>query len=123
MISVIDYGCGNTYAFINVFKRLNIPANIARSVAEVEKAKKIILPGVGSFDYVMNNFNKSGLRDIVEQKVIIEKIDVLGVCAGMQIFAETSDEGNQKGLGWVNGNIRLFNTNNITHKTKLPHMG
>ena len=123
MISVIDYGCGNTYAFINVFKRLNIPANIARSVAEVEKAKKIILPGVGSFDYVMNNFNKSGLRDIVEQKVIIEKIDVLGVCAGMQIFSEISDEGNEKGLGWIKGKIRLFNTNNITHKTKLPHMG
>ena len=92
MISVIDYGCGNTHAFINVFKRLNLPVNIARTVAEVEKTNKIVLPGVGSFDYVMNSFNKSGLRDIVEQKVMIEKIDVIGVCAGMQIFAETSDE-------------------------------
>ena len=123
MISVIDYGCGNTHAFINAFKRLNVTAKIARTVAEVEKAKKIILPGVGSFDYVMNNFNKSSLRDIVEQKVMVEKIDVLGVCAGMQIFADTSDEGNEKGLGWIKGEIRLFNTNKITHKTKLPHMG
>lgn len=123
MISVIDYGCGNTHAFINAFKRLNVTAKIARTVAEVEKANKIILPGVGSFDYVMNNFNKSSLRDIVEQKVMVEKVDVLGVCAGMQIFADTSDEGNEKGLGWINGKIRLFNTNNITQKTKLPHMG
>jgi len=123
VIAVIDYGCGNTHAFINAFKRLNVVANIARAVSEVEKAKKIVLPGVGSFDYVMNNFNKSGLRDIVEQKVIVEKIDVLGVCAGMQIFAESSDEGSENGLGWIKGKIRLFNTNNIPHKTKLPHMG
>ena len=123
MIAVIDYGCGNTHAFINAFKRLNVPANIARSIAEVERANKIVLPGVGSFDYVMNSFNKSGLRDIVEQKVMIEKIDVIGVCAGMQIFAETSDEGNEKGLGWIKGKIRLFDTVSIKHKTKLPHMG
>ena len=123
MISIIDYGCGNTNAFINAFKRLNVPAIIASSVAEVEKSKKIILPGVGSFDYVMNNFNNSGLRDAVERKVLIEKIDVIGVCAGMQIFAESSEEGNQKGLGWIKGEIRLFNTDKIPHKTKLPHMG
>ena len=123
MIAVIDYGCGNTYAFINAFKRLNIPASVVSTVAEVEKASKIVLPGVGSFDYVMNSFNKSGLRDIVEQKVMVEKIDVIGVCAGMQIFAETSDEGNEKGLGWVKGKIRLFDTVSIKHKTKLPHMG
>jgi glutamine amidotransferase len=123
VISVIDYGCGNTHAFINVFKRLNLPVNIARTVAEVEKTNKIVLPGVGSFDYVMNSFNKSGLRDIVEQKVMIEKIDVIGVCAGMQIFAETSDEGNEKGLGWIKGKIRLFNIKKVNHTTKLPHMG
>ena len=123
MIAVIDYGCGNTYAFINAFKRLNIPASVVSTVAEVEKASKIVLPGVGSFDYVMNSFNKSGLRDIVEQKVMVEKIDVIGVCAGMQIFAETSDEGNEKGLGWIKGKIRLFDTVSIKHKTKLPHMG
>jgi imidazole glycerol-phosphate synthase subunit HisH len=123
VIAVIDYGCGNTYAFINAFKRLNIPASVVSTVAEVEKASKIVLPGVGSFDYVMNSFNKSGLRDIVEQKVMVEKIDVIGVCAGMQIFAETSDEGNEKGLGWVKGKIRLFDTVSIKHKTKLPHMG
>ena len=123
MIAIIDYGCGNTYAFINAFKRLNMPAIVAKNVDELESANKIVLPGVGSFDYVMQSFNSSGLRSIVEKKVIEENINVLGVCAGMQIFAEESDEGNEKGLGWVKGKIRLFDTASIKHKTKLPHMG
>jgi len=123
MIAIIDYGCGNTYAFINVFKRLNISVVVAKTVNEVENAEKIVLPGVGSFDYVMNSFNNSGLREIVEQKVIAEGVDVLGVCSGMQIFAEASDEGSEKGLGWIKGKIRLFDTAKIQHATKLPHMG
>ena len=123
MIAIINYGCGNTYAFINAFKRLNIPAMIAKTVGEVENAKKIVLPGVGSFDYVMQSFNSSGLRGIVEKKVIEENICVLGVCAGMQIFADSSEEGNEKGLGWIKGNVRLFDTSKIKHTTKLPHMG
>ena len=123
MIAIIDYGCGNTYAFINAFKRLNMPAIVAKNVDELESANKIVLPGVGSFDYVMQSFNSSGLRRVVEKKVIEDNISVLGVCAGMQIFAEESDEGNEKGLGWVNGKIRLFDTRNIKHETKLPHMG
>jgi imidazole glycerol-phosphate synthase subunit HisH len=123
MISIVNYGCGNTHAFINAYKKLNIPAHIVSSVIEVEKAKKIILPGVGSFDYVMNKFNQSGLRQIVEKKVLSEKIDVLGICAGMQIFAGVSDEGQEKGLGWINGQIKLFDIDKIKHKTKIPHMG
>tara|TARA_Y100001980_G_C14475444_1_gene254822 strand:- start:92 stop:703 length:612 start_codon:yes stop_codon:yes gene_type:complete len=123
VIAIIDYGCGNTYAFINAFKRLNMPAIVAKNVDELESANKIVLPGVGSFDYVMQSFNSSGLRRVVEKKVIEDNISVLGVCAGMQIFAEESDEGNEKGLGWVKGKIRLFDTASIKHKTKLPHMG
>lgn len=123
MIAIINYGCGNTYAFINAFKRLNVPAMVAKTVGEVENAEKIVLPGVGSFDYVMQSFNSSGLRGIVEKKVIEENICVLGVCAGMQIFADSSEEGNEKGLGWIKGNVRLFDTSKIKHTTKLPHMG
>jgi glutamine amidotransferase len=123
VIAVIDYGCGNTHAFINAFKRLNIPAIVASKIDEIKSAQKIVLPGIGSFDYVIDSFNRSGLRDIVEKKVLDEKIDVLGVCSGMQIFADSSDEGDEKGLGWIKGNVRTFNTSKIEHKTKLPHMG
>ena len=123
MITIIDYGSGNINAFANVFKRLNIPAKIARKKEEVSDATKIILPGVGAFDHVMNTFNKSGLRDEVEKKVLTEKVPVIGICAGMQILAESSDEGREKGLGWIDGKVRLFDTSKINFKTKLPHMG
>ena len=123
MIGIIDYGCGNTYAFINAFKLLNISARVVSTAAEIEDANKIIMPGVGSFDHVMNRFNESGLRNVVEHKVLVDKIDILGVCAGMQILTESSDEGIEKGLGWLKGKIKLFNIDKISYKTKIPHMG
>lgn len=123
MITIIDYGCGNIHAFVNAFKRININSTVARSKQEVVNAKKIILPGVGAFDHVMKSFNDSGMRDIVEKKVLDEKVDVLGICAGMQILSESSDEGVIPGLGWIKGKVRLFNTERIPYKTKLPHMG
>ena len=123
MITVIDYGCGNINAFTNSFKRINVEAIIAKNIYDIESASKIILPGVGAFDYVMSNFNKSGFRDIVEKKVIEEKTPTLGICAGMQILANSSEEGNEKGLGWIKGEVRMFDKNKIKFKTKLPHMG
>ena len=122
MISIVDYGCGNIYAFVNAYKQLNIPVQVADTTKLIENAKKLILPGVGSYDYVMNNFNNSGLRKVIEKKVLQDKIKILGVCAGMQIFAENSEEGVQEGLGWISGKIRLFDCSKIKHKTKLQHM-
>lgn len=123
MITIIDYGCGNINAFVNVFKRLNIPAKVALTKDDVANAKKIILPGVGAFDHVMKSFNNSGFREVVERKVLEEKTKVLGICAGMQILGKSSDEGVEKGLGWIDGDVRLFDTFDIMYKTKLPHMG
>jgi glutamine amidotransferase len=123
MITIVDYGCGNINAFVNAFKRLNIPTKVAYSKEDFKGTTKIILQGVGAFDHVMSSFNKSGMRDIVEKKVLNNKIDVLGICAGIQILAASSDEGDEKGLGWIEGNVRLFDTSSIKHKTKLPHMG
>lgn len=123
MITIIDYGCGNIRAFVNVFTRLNIPVATATTVEEVKQASSIILPGVGAFDFVMQSFNKSGLRDVVEKKVIEEQVPVLGICAGMQILADSSEEGNEKGLSWIPGRVRHFDVSLIPHKTKVPHMG
>ncbi|HBZ26128.1 MAG TPA: imidazole glycerol phosphate synthase subunit HisH [Rikenellaceae bacterium] len=123
MITIIDYGCGNVKAFVNVFNRFNIPVVVANSKEQVRKASSIILPGVGAFDFVMKTFNESGLRDIVENKVLVEKTPVLGICAGMQILADSSEEGKEKGLSWIKGNVRLFDTSKIPYVTKVPHMG
>lgn len=123
MIAIIDYGCGNIRAFENVFKKLNVPFQVAKEVDDLSVPSGIILPGVGAFDFVMQSFNKSGMRDIVESKVIQDKVPVLGVCAGMQIMANSSEEGEESGLGWIGGTVRHFDTSRIPFTTKVPHMG
>jgi len=123
MMTIIDYGCGNIKAFVNIFNRLNIPVTIATTKEKVENASRIILPGVGAFDFVMRSFNQSGLRDTVEKKVIDEHIPALGICAGMQILANSSEEGKERGLGWIPGKVRLFDVSRIHYVTKIPHMG
>lgn len=123
MIKIIDYGLGNIRAFLNVYERLKIDAEIANDVSHIEGATKIILPGVGSFDYAMSLLNKSGMRYELEKQVLENKIPVLGICVGMQMLARSSDEGKLPGLGWIDGRVRLFDTGKIPYKTRLPHMG
>ena len=123
MIAIIDYGCGNIRAFENVFKKLNVPIKVASKDEDLADASGLILPGVGAFDFVMQSFNKSGMRDSVEHKIFDDKTPVLGVCAGMQIMANSSEEGQEDGLGWIGGTVRHFDTSTIPFSTKVPHMG
>lgn len=123
MITIIDYGLGNIKAFVNVYERLNIPIKIAKTKYDLNDASKIIIPGVGAFDYAMEQLNKSGIRDELENKVIRDKVPVIGICVGMQILAKSSEEGKLPGLGWVDGEVLKFDINNIPYKTRLPHMG
>lgn len=123
MITIIDYGLGNIRAFVNVYDRLNIKTKIAHTAEDVLNAKKIILPGVGSFDYAMCQLNSSGMRDELENQVLVNKIPVLGICVGMQMLGKSSEEGVLPGLGWIDGNVKLFDESLIQNKTRLPHMG
>lgn len=123
MITIIDYGLGNIRAFLNVYVRLSIPVKVARVPGELENATKIILPGVGSFDYAMRRLNMSGMREVLEKRVLVEKIPVMGICVGMQMLADTSDEGTEAGLGWIKGRVRKFDPNLLPFKSRLPHMG
>lgn len=123
MIAILNYGLGNINAFANIYNNLDIPHKIVSNPTQLGGVKKIILPGVGAFDYAMKKLNNSGLRDSVENLVLNEKIPVMGICVGMQILANSSDEGSEKGLGWIDADVKLFDTSNIKRKTKLPHMG
>ncbi|TLU86000.1 MAG: imidazole glycerol phosphate synthase subunit HisH [Chlorobium sp.] len=123
MITIIDYGLGNIRAFVNVYERLNIKINIAHNRSDIINATKLILPGVGSFDYAMSQLNNSGMREVLEEQVISHNVPVIGICVGMQMMAKSSDEGKMSGLGWLDAEVKLFDTSQIPYKTRLPHMG
>lgn len=123
MITIVDYGLGNIRAFQNVYERLNIPAQVAHTAADLKDAQKIILPGVGAFDFAMSQLNASGMRDELEKQALINKVPVVGICVGMQMLAKSSDEGILPGLGWIDGVVKKFDEATIIYKTRLPHMG
>jgi glutamine amidotransferase len=123
MITLIDYGVGNIFAFQNVYKRLDIPTKIAKTQEDLSDAKKLILPGVGSFDYAMLQLNASGMREKLDDLVLEKKIPVIGICVGMQMMGNRSDEGKLEGLKWIDSEILKFDESLIQHRTKLPHMG
>jgi glutamine amidotransferase len=123
MITIIDYGVGNINAFVNVYKRVNVPVKIAKTAADLEGAEKIILPGVGHFDHAMSELIKSGMREKLDELVMIQKVPALGICVGMQMMGNSSDEGQLEGLKWIDATIKKFDEIKIKQVTRLPHMG
>jgi imidazole glycerol-phosphate synthase subunit HisH len=122
MIRIVDYGLGNVQAFLNVYKRLNVPALPARTAEDVLAAGKLVLPGVGAFDHAMELLEASGMRAALDRRVRAEGVPVLGICVGMQILAGGSDEGRREGLGWIPGRVRGFDSLGQSD-LMLPHMG
>ena len=122
MIKLIDYGLGNILAFQNMYKRLNIPVSVAQTTDDLTGATKLILPGVGAFDHAIKQLNSSGMRQCLEKLVLVNGIPVLGICVGMQMLAECSDEGQQPGLGWIPGKVKSFKSLHLPN-LMLPHMG
>jgi len=123
MIVIIDYGLGNIQAFLNVYRRLNISVSIARNADELTGATRIILPGVGAFDNAMKLLQKSGMREVLDDLVLNRGVPVIGVCVGMQIMAEHSEEGLLPGLGWIKASVRKLRGLKATPALQLPHMG
>jgi glutamine amidotransferase len=123
MIAIINYGSGNVQAISNIFHRLGVVHEITDNENIIQNASKLILPGVGSFDEVMHQLNHSGLRNVLDNMILREKKEVLGVCVGMQIMAKSSEEGVLNGLGWIDGMVKKIEIDNLMHKPHLPHMG
>ena len=121
MIGVINYGLGNVKAFKNIYERLNISAKIVNSPSELEQVSKLILPGVGSFDSAIKLFKKNDFHKYVEELIFEKKIPILGVCIGMHIMTNSSEEGNYPGLGWIDAKVKKFNFQE--NKYPLPHLG
>ena len=122
MIRIIDYGLGNLQAFLNAYKQLGIPADRARTTEDLRDATKLILPGVGAFDHAMALLSASGMRSTLDEMVLEKQVPILGVCVGMQILAESSEEGTSTGLNWLPGKVLGFKSLNLDGMM-LPHMG
>ena len=123
MIAIIDYGSGNIAAIANIYKQLKIPYIVTDIPDELHKADRYILPGVGAFDVTMRHLNDSGMTLMLNDQIIRQDKKVLGICVGMQILAESSEEGELSGLGWIPGQVRKIDASLLVKSPKLPHMG
>lgn len=123
MIAIIDYGLGNLSSIKNMLRRIGIQSIITNDPQEIEVADKLILPGVGAFDNGMNHIVSMGLKSILDNKVLNQKTPILGICLGMQLLSESSEEGIEPGLGWIKGRVKKIHFNDMNHTLKIPHMG
>lgn len=124
MIVVLDYGIGNSGSMYNMLRRILKNVIITTEPKAIMEASAIILPGVGSFDNGMQKLNASGILEYLEQRVLKDKIPFLGVCLGMQLLLESSEEGKELGLGWIQGEVKRFTFSGYEQKNlKIPHMG
>ena len=123
MIGIVNYGSGNIQAIANIYNRLNIACRVINKPEELEIADRLILPGVGSFDECMKQLIDSGFKDKLNELVLEKKTPILGICIGMQIMANSSEEGSLEGLGWIPGKVKKFDESLLKNKPYLPHMG
>lgn len=123
MIAIVDYGSGNVAAIADIFKRLKIPHAVTSDHAQLRDADRYILPGVGAFDTTMRTLRDSGLVGVLNEEVHGRGKKIMGVCVGMQILGDSSDEGVLPGLGWIPGHIRRIDASTLINRPKLPHMG
>lgn len=123
MIVIIDYGIGNLASVLNMFKKIGVKeVCISADEKIISKAEKILLPGVGAFDAGIGNLEKSSLIPVLNEKVLMEKVPVFGICLGFQMMSKKSEEGKKNGLGWLDAETKKFAFEKSSD-LKIPHMG
>jgi glutamine amidotransferase len=120
MIIVLDYGMGNLGSVLNMFRKIGVQAKISNDLEEIRNAEKLLLPGVGAFDAAMQRINEQGFREVLDRKVLVDKIPILGICLGMQLLTDSSQEGTLSGLGYIPAKTIKFDSE---PELKIPHMG
>ena len=126
MICIIDYGVGNLSSIVNMIRKVGYyDVIISSSLFDIERANRVIIPGVGNFDFGMSQLKKSGLIQSLEAKVLVEKVPTLGICLGAQMMTHGSMEGKEKGLSWIDGKTVAFDKTRVllNEDLKIPHMG
>lgn len=120
MITIVDYGMGNHGSVVNMLRRIDVDSIVTSDPEQIAKASKVLLPGVGAFDAAMKRIAAAGIRDILDEKALHQRVPVLGICLGMQLLTRRSEEGTQQGLGWIRADT-LQIPKDMSLKT--PHMG
>ena len=120
-ILIIDYKVGNNQSVMNALKLLGYEFSVSNKKEDIEKADVFIMPGVGAFSEAMKNINELGILETLKEQVLVKKKPILGICLGMQILAEQSEEyGLHKGLGWIKGEIKKLDEKKAV---RVPHVG
>jgi glutamine amidotransferase len=125
-VTIVDYSSGNISSVINSFKEVaqnKATIEVTSDLNKIKSSDKIVLPGQGSFKSCVDALNKiSGLNDTLNEFVIVNKKPLLGICVGLQMFADVGyEETETKGLGWISGKVSKIDNQN--GKFKLPHIG
>lgn len=121
-IVIVDYGMGNLNSVRKTIDGLKVESVVSSESKAIEESQKIILPGIGHFGKAMANLQKMNLLDALHEAVLVKKKPILGICLGMQLFAERSEEGEAKGLSWLNAEAVKFAVSDKL-KYKIPHIG
>ncbi len=122
MIAILDYKMGNVQSIANMFKKIGVHAKVTADLKEIENAEKLILPGVGYFDYAMDNLRATPYFDLLNHLVLEAKRPILGICLGAQLMLKGSEEGRPTlGLSWVEGAVVKFTVEQ--QGLRVPHMG
>ncbi len=121
-VVIIDYGMGNVGSIANMLRKLELPSKITGDPSEIARATRLILPGVGAFDHGMRQLESLGLLSVLHRKALHERVPILGICLGMQLFSRQSEEGRLAGLGWIDADVRRFRSNEAA-PLRVPHMG
>lgn len=123
MIAIIDYGMGNLSSIANMFRKIGHKAVVTNSQDLIAQASKLILPGVGAFNNGMYQISQLNLLNILNKKVIEDKIPILGICLGMQLMCKKSEEGSIPGLSWIDAEVVRFRNISNDQRFRIPHIG
>lgn len=122
MITIVDYGLGNIASVANMLRHVGADSVLGSSIEAIEQAKALVLPGVGAYDYAMNILREKGFVEPLRRQALENKIPMLGICLGMQLLGDSSEEGDAKGLGLIGAHFTKFRIPSGS-SLKVPHMG
>ncbi len=122
MITIVDYGTGNVRSIIKVLERLDVTYRVSSEGKDLLGASHLILPGVGHFSTAASNIAQRGLIPYLNESRFERDVPVLGICLGMHLLGDGSEEGDGQGLGWIKGTVRKLSPPHPS-KFRLPHLG